>query len=169
MVNFNGRRIFFKDVWFSSDHIRLFTDASSSCGFAAVFDSKWLYGGGHKEFQSGDITLLELFPIMLAVDIWGNQLANSCVMSLIDNQALVSIINSQSCKSSQIMKLVRHLVLKCMPFNIHFKAKHIPDKHNVLADLLSRSRLQDARAHTPWLEQIDTKIPDHLPPVHWLV
>ena len=44
------------------------------------------------------------------------------------------------------MKLVRHLVLKCMQFNIHFKAKHIPGKHNVLADLLSRSRLQDARS-----------------------
>ena len=121
----------------------------------------------HLDLHPRDIypaVLMRLFPIMLAVDIWGNQLANSCVMFLTDNQALVSIINSQSCKSSQIMKLVRHLVLKCMQFNIHFKAKHIPGKHNVLADLLSRSRLQDARAHAPWLEQIDTQIPDHLAP-----
>ena len=68
-------------------------------------------------------------------------------MFLTDNQALVLIINSQSCESSQIMKLVRHLLLKCMQFNIYFKAKHRPGKYNVLAGLLSRSRLQDARAH----------------------
>ena len=41
MIDFKGRRIFLKDVWFSSDQKRLFTDASSSCGFAAVFDCKW--------------------------------------------------------------------------------------------------------------------------------
>lgn len=36
------------------------------------------------------------------------------------------------------MKLVRRLVLATLKWNIYFRAKHIPGKHNTTADRLSR-------------------------------
>ena len=80
--NFNGRRFFVNDVWVSSDKLLLYTDASSTIGYAAVFGSKWFAVRWHKSFSSADICLLELSPIMLAVEIWGEKMSNSCVLFL---------------------------------------------------------------------------------------
>jgi hypothetical protein len=46
--------------------------------------------------------------------------------------------------------------------NIVFRAKHIKGKTNVIADYLSRSQFQKARALAPWLAPHQTAIPDHL-------
>lgn len=51
---------------------------------------------------------------------------------------LVHNINKQTSKEKSIMRLIRRLVLATLSYNIHFRAKHIPGKHNVTADRLSR-------------------------------
>ena len=61
-------------------------------GMLALFDKHWFIGSWHKQFTSGDIIMLELFPIMLYLEIWGESLANQCVLLFTDNEALVSII-----------------------------------------------------------------------------
>ena len=63
-----------------------------------------------------DITFLELFPVVVALCIWGEQLKNKKVIFNIDNQSVVHIINKKSSKSVRVMSLVRHLV--CQPYNI---------------------------------------------------
>ena len=135
---FNGRRFFVCDVWTSSNVLKLYTDASSSLGYAAVFGPKWIAGKWHKTFSSADICVLELFPIMLAVETWGDELSNSCVLFITDNEALVAILNKQTSKCSKIMKLLRQFIVSCMVYNIFFKAQHIAGKHNTIADKLSR-------------------------------
>jgi hypothetical protein len=55
-----------------------------------------------------------------------------------DNEAVVHIVNQQTCKDKDIMILVRRLVVQAMSHNILFQAVHIPGLHNVLADKLSR-------------------------------
>lgn len=42
------------------------------------------------------------------------------------------------------MRLIRRLVLATLSYNIHFRAKHIPGKHNVTADRISRFQFQAA-------------------------
>jgi hypothetical protein len=43
------------------------------------------------------------------------------------------------------------LVIAALTYNIVFRAKHIKGKTNVIADYLSRSQFQKARALAPWL------------------
>jgi hypothetical protein len=54
---------------------------------------------------------------------------------LTDNAAVAEIINKTSSKDTIIMKLVKRLALAALKHNIHFKAKHIPGKTNVIFDL----------------------------------
>ena len=81
-----------------------------------------------------------------------------------DNQAVVAVINNQSCKDKVMMRLVRRMVLAALTFNIVFRAKHIAGKSNVIADHLSRFHFQKARqlACAPWLTASKTTIPDHM-------
>ena len=51
------------DQWLSSDHFKLFTNAAGSLGFAAVFGHMWFAA-----LASYDITVKELFPIVLALE-----------------------------------------------------------------------------------------------------
>ena len=124
LKDFNGRRFFLSDVWALSHSLKLHSDASSSLGYAAVFGSKWIAGKWHKSFSSADICVLELFPILLAVEIWGDLLENSFVLFITDNEALVSILNKQTSKFSKIMKLLRQFIMSCTDHNIFFKAQH---------------------------------------------
>ena len=58
-----------------------------------------------------DITFLELFPVVVALCIWEEQLKNKRIIFNIDNQSVVHIINKKTSKSVRVMSLVRHLVL----------------------------------------------------------
>jgi hypothetical protein len=71
-------------------------------------------------------------------------LANKRILSNTDNQIIVFAINKQSCKDSQLMNMVRQLVVAAMTFNIDFRAEHLPGKYNLVPDFLSR--LQEAKA-----------------------
>lgn len=52
--------------------------------------------------QEFSITVKELFPIVVAIEIWGH-LSNCSIMFLSDNLAVVHIINKMSSKDSMIM------------------------------------------------------------------
>lgn len=41
LASLNGKSVFLSQIWFSSDHITLHTDASGSFGFAAIFGLNW--------------------------------------------------------------------------------------------------------------------------------
>lgn len=82
------------------------------------------------------ITIKELFPIVIALELWGDLLENKNVLFLTDNAAITCVINRQTSKEPTIMRLVRRLVVVWMCKNIHFKAEHIPGKVNVIADCL---------------------------------
>ena len=144
LANFNGRTIFMAEL-----KLKLFTDASGTLGYGAVLGSSWFYGTWSQQWVNQNITLLELYLIVLAVQIWGNRLTNGRIIFHTDNQALVPIINKQSSKDRAIMCLVRKLVITCLRCNILFQAQHIPGKANVLADHLSRLQVSAFLAKVP--------------------
>lgn len=159
---FNGKSVFLKDHWQNSESLNLYTDASGNVGFAAVFGSWWLAGEWLSKMQNYQIAIKEFFPIVLSLEIWGDHLKNGKIMFYSDNMAVVEIINKQTCKDKVLMRLVRRLVIAALTYNIVFRAKHIKGKTNVIADHLSRSQFQKARAFAPWLAPQQTAIPDHL-------
>lgn len=142
---FNGKSVFLAKEWDSSDFISLYTDASGPIGFSAVLGEQWFAQQLSKELLHFQNAIKELFPIVLALEIWGYQLQNKKILLLTDNMAIAQVINKQSSKDKSNMRLVRRLVLACLFHNIHFKAKHIEGKMSVTADRLSRFQLPAIR------------------------
>lgn len=156
---YNGVSLLLELRWRSSETLRLHTDAAGSVGFGAVFGNQWSQGLFNDKERELHITVLELYPILLALALWYSDLKNSCVLFMCDNEAVVHIINSQTAKDKTVMKLVRPLVLLCMKHNILFRAKHVPGVDNVLADLISRQKLQEARSIAPHLCKEPLEVP----------
>ena len=160
--DFNGVSLFLHDQFVSSDAIKLYSDASGAKGYAAVFGSRWLAGPWTLAFEGLHITIKELFPIVLALEVWGHQLRNHKILFKSDNQAVVEIINKQTSRDRSVMILVRRLVLAALRNNVLFRATHIPGYTNTIPDRLSRFQFQEAQQLAPWLDPQPTSVPGHL-------
>lgn len=159
--NFNGKSMFINDDWQNSHKLNLYTDAAGKFGYGAVFGTKWFYGTWEDLSlqQDYNITFKELFPIVIAVETWGQALANQSILFHSDNIAVVEIINKISSKDTSVMCLVRRLVLACLRHNILFQAEHIPGKINTLPDLLSRLQVQKFLGLAPYMDRFPTNVP----------
>jgi hypothetical protein len=73
--NYNGKCFFIDETWVYSDKFLLFTDASGVHGYGAVFEKSWFYGSWNEEWLSYNITVTQLYPIVLAVGLWRERLA----------------------------------------------------------------------------------------------
>ena len=62
------------------------------------------------------------------------------------------------------MGMIRRLVVRQLISNISIHAVYIPSKHNVVGDLLSRSRVLQARILAPFLEEKLIMLPDKFLP-----
>lgn len=165
LESFNGRSFFLQDKFLSSDTLQLFTDAASTVGFGAVYGNKWFNGSFLDNWKNFHISILEFYPILLAVRVWGSLWKNHSILFFTDNEALVSVINKQTSKDNILLTMVRWLVLQCLRNNILFKAKHIPGKKNVLADSLSRLQMSRFRDLAPSAQVDPSPIPvAFLPP-----
>lgn len=162
LQSFNGKQLLVEQRWVHNTALHLHTDASGNIGFGAIFGSHWLYSTWPPKLAHLHITYKELFPIVLALEIWGPLLTNKCIVLHTDNAAVVHIINRQTSKDKNIMHLVRRLVIQCMSHNILVKAEHIPGTINVLADLLSRFQVDKFLCLAPNMDRSPTVIPDHL-------
>lgn len=162
--NFNGRTIFLDEKFLSSDTLQLYTDASTTRGFGGVFKNKWFFGDFPSIYRHYNIAVLEFYPILLSVFLWGHLWANHVVVFFTDNEAIVSVINKQTSKDLMLLKMVRCLVLKCLKINLSFKAKHIPGQKNAMADSLSRLQIHRFKALAPRADPLPTGIPVHLTP-----
>jgi hypothetical protein len=99
----------------------LFTDASGVHGYGAVFEKSWFYGSWNEEWLSYNITVTKLYPIVLAVGLWRERLANRSVCFQCDNEALALMLNKKSSKEKNVMYFLRKLVFLSLKFNILFK------------------------------------------------
>ena len=167
LQEFNGKAMFMEQQWITSHSLHLYTDSAQSCGYAGVFQDRWFYGAWPDHWQQFEITVLELYPIVIAVHLWGQNFTNKRVTFHTDNMALVYILNKLSSKDERIMVLVRHLTLLCLTHNILFKAVHIPGIHNQLADHLSRFNFQEFQRLAPHARQQPDHVPPHLLPHSW--
>lgn len=98
--NYNGKSVILPDVFTSSEKALLFTDASGSIGFAGVLGTEWFALGWDvvSDLEHHQIAIKELFPIVLALEVWGPSLANKKILFMSDNEAIVHVLNKQSCK-----------------------------------------------------------------------
>ncbi|KAM3936673.1 uncharacterized protein RB166_018270 [Leptodactylus fuscus] len=142
LLDYSGLSCFPEGELTNSD-LQLFTDASGAVGYGAVFGSHWSFSEWPPVWSSlgltRNLTLLELFPIVVALELWGPAMANKRILFWCDNESAVSAINSLSSSSLPVLALLRRLVLRCLQYNVVFKARHVPGVDNTIAD--SRSQL----------------------------
>jgi hypothetical protein len=138
MLGFNDRSFFLNDVWQDSLTLNLYTDAAASLDYGAIFGNEWCFGACCENWKHFNITILQFYPIILSVLLWGDRMSSQRVTFSTDNAALVDIINKATSRDSTVMIFVRQLVLACLNFNILFRARHVPGVKNVFADSLSR-------------------------------
>lgn len=168
LAQFNGRSIFLSDTWVNSNTLNLYTDASGALGFGAVFGSKWCYGEWPDSWRHSNIAFLEFYPIVLSLFLWGHKMQNRRILFLTDNEAIVHVINKQSCRDKSLMFFVWKMVLASLTHNIVFNAKHIPGVTNKLADALSRLQVHTFKQLAPiHTNKSPTGIPPHLQPINW--
>ncbi|XP_062604208.1 uncharacterized protein LOC134266009 isoform X1 [Saccostrea cucullata] len=164
LEKYNGKTMFLDEKFLSSNTLQLYTDAAQSKGFAGIYKTQWFYGSFPENWKNLNIMTLEFYPIVLAVSTWGRLFANHSILFFTDNEALVSVINKLSSKDQLVLQMVRYLVMQCLKHNIVFRAKHIPGKHNKLADSLSRLQVQEFRKLAPDAQVEPTMVPETLMP-----
>lgn len=152
LLSYNGRTCC-QEPEVSSDDIHLHTDASGALGFGAILGLQWCAGEWPASWVSSglcrNLTLLELFPIVAAVEIWGSSLRDKRICFHTDNLSVVHCISRLTSSSLPVLALLRHLVLRCLQHNIWFRARHVPGVFNCTADALSRFRWQEFRELLP--------------------
>ncbi|KAJ1161042.1 hypothetical protein NDU88_001530 [Pleurodeles waltl] len=52
----------------------------------------------------------------------------------VDNLAMVQVINRQSTRDTQVLKLLRVFVLQCLRHDIYFRARHVHGADNDIVD-----------------------------------
>ena len=164
--DFNGISVFHDRFWVSNEDMQLFTDSAGGTGFGAYFAGKWAYGSWPQSWVVqgiiDDITVLELFPLLVSLHIWGEHLRNKKILFRVDNFAVVHIVNSMTSKSDRVMSILRAFTLQCLKLNIAVKAQHLSGCLNRVADSLSRLQFQKFRELVPDAEPTPTPVPNHL-------
>lgn len=91
-----------------------------------------------------NITLLELFLVLVALAVWGVSFANRQILLHTDNKGVLYAVNCLSSSSEMVVRILRHIVWFCLRYNIWLKARHLPGVDNAIADSLSRFRWTDS-------------------------
>ena len=86
-------------------------------------------------------------------------MANKKVCFFSDNMAVGQVINKQSAKDRNIMKLLRRFIVHCLKFSILFRAKHVSGIENVLSDKLSRLQMAEFHRLAPQMDQFPVEVP----------
>lgn len=155
----------FKMLKVSNDHdFVLATDSCTSIGFGCVWGRKWFGGIWPNNWRLASITLLELYPIYLALHLWKTTFTDKKIKIYTDNFAVVQILNKLYSKDAFIRRLLRPIAEVCMNNNILLTACHVAGADNIGPDLISRARLNKLHERFPELNTHPETIPASLLP-----
>ena len=137
-------------------------DASGGWGCGAFFLDKWFQLEWAGNLEGAHITIKELVPIAIAAAVWGPEWSGQNIQVKCDNAAVVAILNSGSSKDPDVMHLMRCLMFFMAKFQFSIYATHIAGSENILADALSRNRLDLFLLHHPQASKSPTPMPQEL-------
>ncbi len=89
---------------FNGRSLNLYTDAPASLDFGAIFGPYWCYGSWPEHWKSLNIAVLEFYPIVLSVLLWGDSMQNQRIIFFTDNAALVDVINKTTSRDPVLME-----------------------------------------------------------------
>ena len=118
----------------------MYTDASG-CGIGGVCRTLWYLDYLTPVEQSRSIAWRELLAVVVACRSWGSLLKGRRLLLFCDNESVVTIVNMETSKCPLKMTLVRSLFFIAVNINFDIRLKHVAGVENIVADLLSRGRL----------------------------
>ena len=130
----------------TAEYHHLYTDAID-IGFGGYCEGDWFA----EEYTSTDerkdksINWREIEAVAVAAATWGHQWQGKRVIFHCDNDCIVQVVNSGTCRSPEIMDLVRTLFFISARHEFSIHCQYINTNDNVLADALSR--MDFARFH----------------------
>ena len=136
---FNGVSGFFEDDWVSSADLHLFTDASD-IAVSGFFQGDWFivpFTDQFADYKLHSINWRELYAIIVAAATFGPQWRGKRILLHCDNQGVVEVIRSGTCKSPQIMDLVRLLFFIAATYDFEVSSTYVSTTSNAIADSLS--------------------------------
>ena len=152
LQEWNGVSFFLDDNITAAADMHLFTDATDKA-FGGIFQNKWFQGMFPEDLlvldNSPSMALLELYPIVIACFLWGEQWNKKRILFHCDNMATVQILNKGRSKTSIINKLMKMLTWLAAKYNFTVHAEHVPGKLNGIADAISRFQMKKFRRLAP--------------------
>lgn len=148
---FNGRAAI-QNQWYA---IPMVSD-SSGRGFAVYLGQDWVAGTWNNSFvnstecnhivpspeldcyDSSNINVLELWPIVKGVQRWCRSMRNTKVECKTDNMQVFYMLKTGRSANASCMFWLRELFWICVIYNISLSPTYIPTAENVQADLVSR-------------------------------
>ncbi|XP_077338353.1 uncharacterized protein LOC143983017 [Lithobates pipiens] len=162
LESYNGRAMWMSGPVSNFD-VELVTDAAGSTGYGAFFRGRWSAEPWPRSWEVagllGNLVLLELFPIVVALELWGAEFCNLKLRINCDNMGVVQVLNRMTASSPPVIRLLRQLVFRCLRLNVYVYAVHIPGVENSLADSLSRFQWDKFRQLAPGAEESGAPCP----------
>ena len=142
----------------------MLSDASGNWGCGATWKGKWFQIKWSETTGAKDWSIMpkELLPIVVAAVVWGKHWKGSVIKARCDNMAVVASIKSGACKERKAMHLMRCLAFVEARVPVTIVAEHIKGSENVVANALSRDRLDFARSAMQVSEREAEAIPRDL-------
>ena len=100
-----------------------------------------------------------LCHIVAAALTWGNKWQKKCIRFNCDNQVNVLARQGKSSKDQQIMCLLRKLFRTATQHNFTVILRHLPGRHNAIADALSWRQFNCFFALAPQADLVPTTTP----------
>ena len=159
LPQWNRRSIIPDSLEIVNTDFKLFSDASATIGFGAIWGKAWVQGRWSAKNSHWSIDTKELFAILAEVVTRGHMWAGRRLVMITDNLPITQAWQAGTSKSKELMAVLRKIFLLAAKGGFCISLKHIFGHHNTIADSLSRFKVQQFRRLHPDADPIATKIP----------
>ena len=123
--------------------------ATDACltGYGGTMGNQYFRGRFPAQYQNKNIATLEMWAVMAALRLWGQELTGKYFWIHVDNEAVASIINTGRSKDNKLQNTLCEIVLLAARHQFVIKARHmyIAGVDNRVPDWLSRWDNMEAR------------------------
>ncbi len=162
LPKWNGKALFLEPHWTRACTVQLYTDASATLGCGGFYDGAWFQSRWPGWLLSANpcIEFLEMFPILIALQLWGHTFSKKRLIFHCDNLGATQAWSSYNSKNRGVLELMRRMVTVAAKFNFTITIKHIPGLDNGIADALSRFQMTKFHRLVPNAACSPVPIPD---------